>query len=89
MSGGAFDYKQYQIYEIVDQIEHRLDPEYDDDDSTSNYTKETLAQFQEGVKALKRASIFAQRIDWLLSGDDGETAFHRRLKEELEGLEDK
>ena len=35
---------------------------------------------------LKQAEIYAQRIDWLLSGDDGEESFHERLKEELEEL---
>ena len=33
------------------------------------------------------AAIYAQRIDWLLSGDDGEESFKRRLKEELDELE--
>lgn len=30
--------------------------------------------------------IYTQRIDWLLSGDDGEESFHSRLKEELDKL---
>jgi hypothetical protein len=25
----------------------------------------------------------AQRVDWLISGDDGEESFHQRWKEEL------
>lgn len=36
----------------------------------------------------KKAYIYAQRIDWLLSGDDGEKSFHKRLKEELQQLKD-
>jgi hypothetical protein len=32
------------------------------------------------------AEIYAQRIDWLLSGDDGEDSFRKRLKEDLERL---
>ena len=41
---------------------------------------------KKGLIALKVAAIYAQRIDWLLSGDDGEESFKRRLKEELDAL---
>jgi len=36
---------------------------------------------------LRKAAIYAQRIDWLLSGDDGEESFLERLKEELDAPE--
>lgn len=32
------------------------------------------------------AEIYAQRIDWLISGDDNENTFHKRLKEEINKL---
>ena len=51
------------------------------------FSEETLAEFKNAVHILKQAEIYAQRIDWLLSGDDGEDSFHERLKEELEKLE--
>jgi hypothetical protein len=35
------------------------------------------------------AAIYVQRIDWLMSGDDGEESFMRRLKEELDELDSK
>lgn len=50
------------------------------------YTEETLAEFRKAVEILKQAEVYAQRIDWLLSGDDGEETFHERLKEDLEKL---
>lgn len=50
---------------------------------------EVLEEFKKGLKILKTAAIYAQRIDWLLSGDDGEESFKRRLKEELDELESK
>ena len=49
-----------------------------------NYSKETLDEFRKGLDILNKAYIYAQRIDWLLSGDDGEESFHKRLKEDLE-----
>lgn len=45
-----------------------------------------LDDMKKGLMALKVAAIYAQRIDWLLSGDDGEESFKRRLKEELDAL---
>ena len=52
----------------------------------SEFSEETLAEFKKAVHILKQAEIYAQRIDWLLSGDDGEETFHERLKEELKKL---
>jgi hypothetical protein len=39
------------------------------------------------MKALRVAAVYTQRIDWLVSGDDGEESFLERLKEELGQLE--
>ena len=53
------------------------------------FSKETIKEFKKGLAILKKAYIYAQRIDWLLSGDDGEESFHKRLKEELDNLKNK
>ena len=50
------------------------------------WTDETIAEFKNGIEIIEKAAIYMQRIDWLLSGDDGEESFHRRLKEDLEKL---
>ena len=50
------------------------------------YSKETIKEFKKGLAILKKAYVYAQRIDWLLSADDGEESFHERLKEELDNL---
>ena len=52
------------------------------------YEDKTIERFKEAVKVLRQAEVYAQRIDWLLSGDDGEESFHRRLEEELKKLEE-
>jgi len=51
------------------------------------WSEETLQEFRRGIAVLKRAIVYAQRIDWLLSHDDGEETFHKRLKEELDKLD--
>ena len=42
--------------------------------------------FKEGIEILKKAEIYAQRIDWYLSGDDGEDSLISRLKSDLDAL---
>jgi hypothetical protein len=56
------------------------------DPSGRQYSPETIAEFEKAVKALKLAYVYAQRIDWLLSGDDGEDSFHIRLQAQLKEL---
>lgn len=50
------------------------------------YPDEVIEKFKEGLHYLKNAYIYAQRIDWLISGDDSEEAFLERLEEELQKI---
>lgn len=93
MSGGSFDYDQYRIGQIADQVEQEIrdngvKPDWWGDEwKGQRYSDETIAEFRKGVELLRKAEVYAQRIDWLLSGDDGEDGFHERLKEDLARLE--
>ena len=75
MSGGHFDYHQYRIREIAESVEDII--------QNYEYPPEVLEKIKEGLDVLKKAEIYAQRIDWLVSGDDGPEAFLERLKEDL------
>ena len=109
MSGGAFNYKQYNISMIADEIEQTIErsgrpktkeelkdeswgrdgswyEKYPEDLNHYKYPDEVIEKFKEGVDILRKAHVYAQRIDWLISGDDGEESFHKRLKEDLEKL---
>ena len=109
MSGGAFEYKQWHIEQIADDVEKliekngrektreeikeegwRIDDwyeKYPEDLYHYKYPDEVIEKFKEGLKVLRLAAVYAQRIDWLVSGDDGEESFLKRLKEELGELE--
>jgi hypothetical protein len=52
-----------------------------------NYPDEIISAFKEAVIAVKRAQIYAERVDYLLSDDDGEESFLIRLKEDLGKLD--
>jgi len=96
MSGGHFDYNQYRIRDIADSIEQVIKnnnkekpkeaKNYFDSDYYYQYPPEVIEKFKEGLAILKQAEVYAQRIDWLLSGDDGNKTFLERLKEDLDGL---
>ena len=59
---------------------------YPEDLNHYKYPDAVIEEFKKGVDILRKAHVYAQRIDWLISGDDGEESFHRRLKEELDKL---
>lgn len=50
------------------------------------YRFETLRQMKRAVKCLRKAAVYAQRIDWLLSGDDSEENFMARLIPDLKAV---
>jgi hypothetical protein len=108
MSGGRFNYDQYKIGYIADDIEHEIekngkpktrqelkDEHWHDDDWYKKYPEdlchykypdEVIERFKLAVKYLRIAEVYAHRIDWLLSGDDGEESFIERLDEDLRKL---
>jgi len=86
MSGGNFDYAQYRINDIIVGIEELIkrNSVCDEQGYCNGFSQATLLKFEEGIDFLKVAEVYAQRIDWLASGDDGEETFHERLKEDFE-----
>ena len=59
---------------------------YPEDKFHYKYPDEVIEKFKEGLEILRKAEVYAQRIDWLISGDDGEESFLERLKEDLSKL---
>jgi hypothetical protein len=87
MSGGHFDYKQSSLYDIASQIDEIIAS----NDSTElnrygqeigyHFPPDIIAKFDETRKTLRFAAAMAQRVDWLLSGDDGEESFRSRWED--------
>ena len=110
MSGGTFDYNQYKIRYIANDIEQEIAKsgkpktprelkdesgwrdnnewykKYPEDLNHYKHSDEIIAEFKNAYEALRKAEIYAQRIDWLLAGDDGEESFIERLKSDMEVL---
>lgn len=92
MSGGHFDYKNYNIAMIADQIEE-LVANNDSNELNewgdvvgSHFSSQTVEELKKAITILKLAAVYTQRIDYLISGDDSENSFHKRLAEDLAKL---
>jgi|688.fasta_scaffold2668857_2 hypothetical protein len=85
MSGGHFGYAQYKIEQISDQIAEIIRR---NDTSEFPFSPAVIQKMTEALRQLGISFVYAQRIDFLVSGDDDEETFEKRLKEDLEILED-
>jgi hypothetical protein len=96
MSGGRFEYIQYRLDDVADCIQREIDRSglkmtkeeqegYYDTDTYYEYPPEVIEKFKEAVSIIRKASIYMHRVDWLLSGDDGDDTFLERLKDDLDG----
>ena len=88
MSGGYFDYVQNSIEVAARKIEKLIASNNDEsltqwgDPVGQFYDPETIERFKQAAEAAHKAAAMIQRVDWLLSGDDGEESFHKRWDEE-------
>jgi len=101
MSGGFFCYDQYKIGYMADAIDNlilkngkpkRKDDIYsweDKDTTYEEYPPEVIEKFKEAVIALRIAECYANRVDWLVSGDDGDASFFTRLEKDLKEIKEK
>jgi hypothetical protein len=85
MSGGYFDYQQYRLHDMAESICEVLNEPPGPDDYV--WSDKTRKVFKNAIYALEIAEIYMQRIDWLLSSDDSEETFHKRLKADFREYE--
>ena len=108
MSGGHWDYLQYRLTDVAEDIDKlikqngqpKTDEEvkedrwrddewydkYPEDKFHYKYSDEVIEQFKVSSIMIKKAQIYMQRMDWLLSGDDGDESFLTRIDEDLKNL---
>ena len=92
ISGGHWDYAQYYINTIAEGIESLVlnnGSEHKDEWGNKlfqDYPPIIIEKLSDAVRCLKAAYIYAQRVDWLVSGDDGEDTFLSRLEDDFSKL---
>jgi hypothetical protein len=59
---------------------------YPEDLNHYEYNEQVIEQFKKAAEAVRIAQVYIQRMDWLLSGDDGEESFLKRIDEDLKKL---
>jgi len=93
MSGGYFDYQQYRIFDLAESVKELINS---NQDTTINqwgeqrgrqFSPEVIEQFKKAHHALQVAYVYAQRIDWLVSDDDGQEQFLSRLVKDMSDLD--
>ena len=97
MSGGHFDYNQYVITQIIDQIQFELDKQgkpnpnfdsrYDTEPNYPFYSEAVQEQMRSAIISLTEAHVKTHRLYRFLSGDDSENTYLKRLNEDLEANE--
>ena len=83
MSGSFYNYGHQKIQSIIEDLKETFDDQYTVDLMDDKMIQDLL----ELIAALEVSEILMQRLDWYLSGDDGREAYHERLKEDLEALD--
>lgn len=90
MSGGHFNYKQHVFRDIANDIQELIDKNNVTDEFgfTYNYSKDILQKFSETIKVLHIVEEMVHRVDWLVSGDDGEKTFRELWSKKITELLD-
>jgi len=84
MSGGHFDYQQHRFNDVADEIERVLGPMEPDAYIPDGIEDAGIREkFMETLHECRRCAEMVQRVDWLLSGDDGPDCFRRRWEKEV------
>jgi len=89
MSGGHFNYIQFRIADIADEIDELIGSNNDQSLDEwgqrrgNNFPPEILEKFREAAYTIRQAADMVHRVDWLVSDDDGEESFLERWKKEV------
>jgi hypothetical protein len=89
MSGGTFSHMQHNIRDIYETIELHIEKQGKETEWGGKnfiFEQEVLKHLQDAIECLKKAYVYAHRVDWFLAGDDGEESFIERLKSDLSKL---
>ncbi len=92
MSGGRYEYIQHRIDDVAEDIENIIKTNHSKelneygDEIGRHFSRDTLENMVIGLAIIKMAAVYIHRIDYLMSGDDGEESFKRRLRGDLEKL---
>ena len=99
MSGGRFDFKQHIVKDLIEDMKdilNQLDREpveveigkedIDETISLRPYIKEKekfKKEIEKNIELLQTSSIYMERLDRFLNGDESEEDFYKNIKENM------
>ena len=86
MSGGAFDYQDYRLDAIATELRIAIAKTRKKAES-SDYSTLFLNEMIRAYNQVRELSVLLHRIDWVLSGDDGEETYWEQLAEDMATVE--
>lgn len=75
MSGGYFEYKQFYLKDIINDIKEVLENK-----NTSDFSDDVLDEFEKAILIIQKAYRYIEVIDMLVSGDYSEKEFMEEIK---------
>ena len=72
---------------VLYSIHHCYYDRYPYNADVLNLSDETINVMKEAYRQIRIAEIYAERVDWMMSGDDSEECFRERIKEDLAEFE--
>lgn len=73
---------------VLFAIHHCVYDRYPYDVDVLELEDSTLETMKEAYRQLRTAEIYAQRVDWMMSGDDSEETLQKRLQRELQAFKE-
>jgi hypothetical protein len=86
MSGGFWNYDDWKLNHIADELRREIAKCRTETDY-SNYSKDFIDEMSCVYNSLRELAVKLRRIDWVLSADDGESAYATRLIKDLAEIE--
>ena len=72
---------------VLYSIYHCCYDRYPNEADVLELSDETINAMKEVYRQIRIAEIYAERVDWMMSGDDSEECFRERIKEDLAEFE--
>ena len=72
---------------VLYAIRHCVYNHYPYEMNVLELNNKTIEAMKEAYRQIRIAEIYAERVDWMMSGDDDEESFRERIKEDLAEFE--
>ena len=83
MSGGFWNYQNRCLNEMADELRTAIAKARTGVEYYGHYSEEFVAEMSKLHDEIRTLNAKMHRVDWVLSGDDGEGNFSERLNEDL------